>query len=269
MRPQDPDPRAVVAPGEIREIVARLARQSVESVPVHEARTLEALALETGIPLASLRETLAEMRRKGRFRVPPAAWLGFAFLGLFAYWVVGHPPPGAMPPAPAVAPPPKPPEPDLGDTVDLTRVTYGPDAGGYHVDTGFVPATMLPEGISVSATVGMVLWGSGDHRARALDGALKPDEAEAVRKNAAELLRYVRGDASRRRLWAAQESDHLIMLQSYTYSGGGGASVRLPLPGASKDAEAEAAIRIAVDRFVESIQQSLRQQEKWRREQGP
>ena len=269
MKPQVPDPQAVVAPGEIREIIARLTQQSVEAVPVHEARTLEALALETGIPLSNLRETLAEMRRRGQFRVPLGAWLGFAFLGLFAYWVTRHPLPGAPPATSVAAPPPKPPKVDLSGTTTLANVTYGPDAGMYHVDTGFVPATALPDGISVAATSGDLLWGSGDHRAKALDGALKPDEVEIVRQNATELLRYVREDASRRGLSTAGTNGCSVMLTSYAYNGGGSANVRLPLPGASKDAEAEGAIRVAVNRFVESIQQSLRLQEKWRREQGP
>lgn len=272
MKPQDPDPQAVVAPGEIRELVARLTQQSVEAVPAHEARTLEALALETGIPLANLRVTLAEMRRKGHFTVPLGGWLGFAFLGLFAYWVINHPPPGAAPAMPTVvapAPVPKAPEVDYSDTTALTNVTYGPDGGAYKVDTGFVPITALPDGISVTAVVGQMLWGSGDHRAKAVDGALKPDEETAVRKNAAELLRYVRSDAARRHLATDGTSGSPAMLEAYTYSGTSGASVRLPLPGATRDAEAEAAIRRAVDQFVGAIQQSLRQQAKWRREQGP
>ncbi len=265
-----PEPEAMVAPGEIRELVARLTEQSVDAVPVGVARTLEGVSLETGIPVARLRETLVQMRREGRFTIPPAAWAGFVALAAFGVWAVRHTPglETVTPAAPVSVPVVKPPvvEPDLSGTVSLTQVTYGPDGGDLQVDPAFEPTKPLPEGVSISATVGKLLWGSGDHRAKALDHPLSPEDADAVRAAVEELLRYVRRDAARRHL---PVDPYGVDLGGNSYGGSANARAALPPPGASNDAAAEAAGRHAARDLVERLQSNLRWRETIRRQEGP
>lgn len=262
-----PEPEALVAPGEIRELVARLTEQSVDAIPAGEARTLEGVSLETGIPVARLRETLGQMRREGRFAIPPAAWAAFVALAAFGVWAVRHTPglePAPVSP-PVVAPAPAPAvEPDYSGTVALTNVTYGPDGGNLKVDPDFEPSHPLPPGVSISATVGDVLWGSGDHRADALTKPLSDGDADVVRKDIEELLEYARQAAARRRLAAGP-----VNLSVNTYGGVGGSGAKMPPPGKENDARAAAEARKTARAAVEALQEQLRQRAQWQRDEGP
>ena len=269
---------ALIAPGEVRELIARLTEQSVEAVPSYKARTLEGLALETGLPVARLRSILAEMRGRKAFTIPPAAWVGFVLLALLTDWIVLHPAPGQVP-APVAAAPEIVPAPDLSGTLSLEDVTYGPDAGLYSVVPGFEPTNPLPEGLSIAATAGNVLWGSGDHRAATIEKPFTPAMAEAIRADVVELLKYVRDDADRRRVpkspppfgtgIAKPTKDRTVTLKGYTYYGTSSEQVQLPPPGPDGDKAVERAIDRAADRFVESLQEQLRRWMDMRRGNGP
>jgi hypothetical protein len=275
---------APIAPQEIRELIARLTEQSVEAVPAHEARTLEGLALETGISVNQLRDGLADLRKPKRFIVPPAAIAAFVALVGVGYWAIVHTPPvdARAPAAESVtAPPvqvPVPVTPDTSGTVPLTNVTFGPDSGNYSVDTGFEPSTPLPEGVSINAQASTIMWGSGDHRAAAFDKPLSPDQEAAVRKAMEELLQYVRADAPRRHVGTpkpgtvtpgAPGGTFAVQIGGMTYHGAYGGSVDLPPPGKEYDAAAARAISKAAKLFVEAMQEQLRQSGRWRRENGP
>lgn len=160
----------------------------------------------------------------------------------------------------------------------LTSVTYGPDSGSFSVDPNFQPSTPLPDGLSINATAQPIMWGSGDHRATALDKPLTPDQEDAVRKGMEEMLRYIREDAPRRHVGnpapksitpATPDGTFPVQLGGMTYHGGYGGMVSLPLPGKGGDAAADRAIRKAAKDFVDQMQQQLRQTERWRRENGP
>ena len=262
---QASEPEALIAPGEIRELVARLTAQSVESIPAGEARSLEGVAFETGIPVARLRETLEAIRREERLKVPPAAWVAFALLGGLGIWAVRHTPvdPFLAPAAPPVVKP-VPVEPDLSGTVPLTQVTYGPDGGDLRVDPGFEPTKPLPEGISVYASIGKLLWGSGDFHVRAIDGPLSPKDATRVREVVEELLRYVRRDAPRRRLPLDERG---IEVQANSYGGFG--TARSSWSPSEAGGGFAASDRRAALTLVDSLQARLRWQSGARRQDGP
>ena len=256
---------APIAPAEIRELIARLTEQSVESVPAYESRTLEGLALEMGLPLARLRMVYEELHGRRAFSIPPAAWVGFALLAFYAGWLVSHPIPGQAvlvePPAATVPMPTV----DLRDTVPLSSVTYGPDGGNLSVDPNFEPSTPLPEGLSLSVTAGEILWGAGDHHARALVEPLTPEDERSVEADVVELLKYVRREAARRKV---AFPGGRATVQAFTYFGS--ASVDLPLPPPGKgDAAAANAIRRAAKGLVERIQTQIRSRMQMYQDQGP
>ena len=256
---------APIAPAEIRELIARLTEQSVDSVPAYEARTLEGLALEMGLPLARLRTVYEELHGRKAFSIPPAAWVGFALLAFYAGWLVSHPIPGQAvlvePPAATVPLSSV----DTADTVPLTSVTYGPEGGNLVVDPGFEPSMPLPEGLSLSVTAGEILWGAGDHHARALVEPLTPEEARSVEADVAELLAYVRREAPRRKVALPGGR---VTVQAMMYSGSASVDLPLPPPG-ERDAAAANAIRRAAKGLVEKIQTQIRSRAEMYRDQGP
>ena len=256
---------APIAPAEIRELIARLTEQSVDSVPAYESRTLEGLALEMGLPLARLRTAYEELHGRKAFSIPPAAWVGFAFLAFYAGWLVSHPIPGqAVVVEPLAANVPLPTV-DTADTVPLTSVTYGPDGGNFAVDPGFEPSTPLPEGLSVSVSAGNLLWGAGDHHARAIVEPLTPYVEASVEADVVEMLQYVRREALRRKVVFPGGR---ATVQALTYSGSASVELPLPPPG-EKDAAAANAIRRAAKTLVERIQAQIRSRAEMYRDQGP
>lgn len=272
---------ATIAPREIRELIARLTEQSVEAVPAHEARTLEGLAIETGISVTRLRDGLAEMRKPKRVVVPPAAIAAFIALIGVGYWAIKHTPPmngAAQAQPPSVIAPVTPvvetPVADLTNTVPLSMVTFGPDAGDIMVDRGFEPTHLPPDGLSVNVQSGKMMWGSGDHRATAIDRPLTPDQEKAAREAIEELLRYVREDAPRRHLGTpvttpGAPGSFMVQLGGQSYHGSYGQSVTLPPPGKENDPAAEKAIHSAAKHLIQNIQNQLQQTMRWERESGP
>jgi hypothetical protein len=261
---------AVIAPDEIQELIARLTERSVEGVPYHEARTLEGLAVETGIPVGRLQDELTRMRRP-RIHVPPLAVAATLLMGGYAYWLLK---PKGAPPAPAVAAPaPAAVTPDLSGLVPLSSVTYGPDSGPEMADPGFEPSKPMPEGLSVWATSGGVLWGAGDHRAAVIDKKLPPDVEAAVKDDIIELLKYARADAARRHLPLVKGRDRRdgfpVNLTDACYYGVGGTSASIPPPGKENDQAAERAINRAARELLDRLKERIRQQSEWNRDSGP
>jgi hypothetical protein len=274
-QPDAAEANALIAPGEIQELVARITEQRVEGVPMHQSRTLEGLAVETGIPYLRLQAELAQMRARPRFSFPPAALAAGVLMAGYAYWIVNHKEPDPVAAPTLVATAPAAPNADLSGLSPLTAVTYGPDVGPEMVDTSFEPSHPVPDGLSFYATTGGVLWGAGDHRAKVIDKPLSAEGEEALLENVGELLRYVRRDAARRHLplgspYASNAKEsYVVTLQSNSYYGSGGSSVHLPPPGADNDAAAERAIKRAAKGLVTQIQTSIRQWRQSKRDQGP
>lgn len=277
-RPESLEADALIAPAEIRELIARLTEQSVEAVPFYEARTLEGLALETGFSVARLRSMLAEVRGRKAFTIPPTARAAFVLLALLTAWIVLHPAP-AMVMAPDLSAPVAVSSPDLSGTVSLANVTYGPAAGDYAVVPNFEPRNALPKGLSIVAVVRNVLWGSGDHRAAVIQRPFTSASAETIRANVVELLEYVRDDAGRRKIPTDQYSSgevvgtpteqSTVTLYSYTYYYPDIMEVQLPPPDPGHDKAAAQAIERAAKLFAERIQARLKRELDLRGENGP
>lgn len=183
-----------VAPHEVRELLTRLNEESVEAPSPSEARTLGRLAVETGIPLDRLRQELDSVRGrrapKSRSWLAPAALLAVT-LGVGGWlWMAKSP--KTIPvtlPASVVS--------EQG-LVALDSVTYGLDVGQYKVEPTFRPTKAIKPGISISAEVGGVLWGVGDHRAQITRKPLTTKEEADLVRTVEELLQHVRNRAPKR-----------------------------------------------------------------------
>lgn len=269
-----PQTDVLIAPTEIDELLTRLAEQSFEGTPHHQARTLEGLAAETGIPVIRLQAELARMRGRPRVSVPPFAIACVALIGGYGYWVLNQRQPE---PAPSVqqTEPARVEEPDREGLVSLESVTYGPDFGVEKVDPGFQPLHPLPKGLSFAASTGGVLWGTGDHRATVIQKSFSDEEKADLQKTAMELLRHVRAEAARRHLPMTKEFDrsHLmgfpVILSSQSYYGQSQASVSLPPPGSKDDDASENRIRQAAKQLVDQLIANIRQRLEFDRMQGP
>jgi len=262
-----------VAPQEIRELLTRLTEASVESIPATEARTLGGLALETGIPIDRLRSALGEIRgERSPLKWPIPVALIAAVLAIGG-WLLRPTPPVQAPPqiGPFATPAGTG---NLSGLVPLDQVTFGPDSGSFQVDTSFSPTAPLQPGVSISATVGNVMWGSGDHRAAALQGPLTAEEEERLRKSLTELLGHVRERATRRELPTTPlpgqvlGKGYVVQFTIQTYFGTTGGSVTLPASG-TDDEIANNSIRDAVDKAAKTLQEQLRWTASNRRERGP
>ena len=220
MRPEQEnitESNALIAPNEVRELLARLTEQSIDAIPANESRTLEGLAVETGIPLVRLKQTLAEMREKKAFSVPPIAWVFIAFLAGLSVWMLRPSSQHALNDAPQVATT-TPSTRDISGLESATGVTFGPDFGISFADTGFVPSQPLAEGLSIAVLLQDVVWGSGDHRAKAIEKPLNDRESNAMQRDIEELLAYARNSADRRHLWPPGAA-HTLRVQIRTYYG--------------------------------------------------
>ena len=266
----------LIAPHEVRELVARLSQATVESRTVDDSGTLEGLAVSTGIPVARLREELDAMRGRRKSVLPALGSVAacMAILGA-TYFAWPRPKPQVAPTQPPVLAPV-----DIkkAGLVQLTDVTYGPDRGSVLVDPSFEPTKPLPEGVSVSAQTGEVLWGAGDHRARAIQQSLSDADTVALKAGLAELLEYARERASKRGLPTSKGlmgvgtpysgEGYSFMVSILTYYGACGSQVQLPVPGVD-EADAKRAIRQGVDKAVEQLQHQLKTFERMHEDQGP
>ncbi|RYG25797.1 hypothetical protein EON82_05730 [bacterium] len=265
----------LIAPGEIDELMTRLAEQTFQGVPHYQARTLEGLAAETGIPVLRLQAELARMRGRPRVSVPPLAIAGVALVGAYGYWVLNRRQPEPQPTVQQTQPAPPSDEPDQEGLTSLDSVTYGPDYGTDKVDPNFQPVHALPEGLSFTASTGGVLWGTGDHRAAVIQQTFSNKEKAALEETVVELMKHVRTEAARRRLPTTKEFDrnHLlgfpVILSSESYYGRAQTSVSIPPPSEKDNDAFDNRARAAAKQLVEQLIQNIRQRREFDRMQGP
>lgn len=272
----------LVAPQEIRDLLARLTEYRVESVPIDQPRTLAGLAANTGIPVSRLEAALREVRgEKRRVRPEPviAGVLGGALLLAVVVSQLRGQPAVAAPAYISSAPVAQAPSTDRQNLVPLTSVTYGPDSGNFQVDPTFEPSVPPPSGIGYYAVVDNILWGAGDRLKVARHSALSDSELHDLRIGLAELLTKAREDATRRKVAVSPGSfaeptlsfngeGFSTQLRIDSYNGSEGVSMRLP-PIGSNDKDAQRVIKRAVDRVTKNLQASLTWQSKVSRPQGP
>ncbi len=196
---------SLIAPHEVRELLARLTDQTIESIGPQETRTVAGLALQTGVPVDTLRRALADLRGRNtpsvigvRVVVALACVALTVLLARRMREPVPQPqaqlPPVQVPrPAPAVRP-----QINLSGLVPLNEVPYGPVAGNAEAEPTFHPSKVLPDGLSISATVEPVFWGAGDASTSAIQSPLSNRQLAELRVDLKELLHHVRQRAARR-----------------------------------------------------------------------
>jgi hypothetical protein len=260
-----------VAPHEIRELLTRLNEGSVEALPPSETRTLGGLAVETGISIDRLQNELDTMR--GRRVKRPLPWLAPAALLAVTLgiggWLWTATVPKTVPYEPAV--PISVTTTPISDRglVDLASVTYGPDGGRFKVEPTFMPSESMMPGISISAEVKGVLWGAGDHQAKALREPLTKAQEAKLGASVEELLRHVRKRAGKRGIPIGDPSvygdaemlyegkAHLINLYVLMYNGT--AMVQVPVPPLGTDDEDFTRLsKMAAKRVIAQTQYYLR-----------
>jgi len=272
---------ALVAPQEIRDLLARLTEYRVESIPIDEPRTLAGLSAHTGIPVSRLEAALLQVRGE-RTRPDRRPLIGLALAGalVFAVGVTqsrSQPTPQVAS-GPALVTAPEPTASDLSNLVPLTSVTYGPDSGTYQVDPTFEPSSPPPPGIGFYASIDNILWGAGDRLKVARREPLTDSEAATLRSNLSELLVKVREDATRRKLTLSVSGadpalsfdgkGFVTQLRIDSYNGSEGVSLRLP-PVGVQEKDADRVIKRAVDKAVRNLQASLTWQNKVSGHSGP
>lgn len=258
-----------VAPHEVRELLTRLNEGSVEATAPSDTRTLSGLAVETGIPIDRLQRELDSVR--GRRAPKPKPWLApmallAVTLGIGGWlWTATLPKPVVE--APPQTPPLMVPASDRG-LVPLTTVTYGPDSGQHRVEPTFQPTASMKPGLSVSAQVGGVLWGAGDHRAEVLREPLNAKEEAELTQTVEELLRHVRNRATKRGIPTEPSGVHgdpetlfegpayMVNLYMLSYSGSAMSSIPLP-PAGADDEDFKRLSKVAAKRAVAQLQQQL------------
>ena len=182
-----------VAPHEVRELLTRLNEESAEGITQSESRTLGGLAVETGIPVDRLRKELNSVRGLREIRplpwLPPAILLA-ATLGIGG-WLWSTTKPKVVEPLASVSAPAPATISDRG-MVGPEAVTYGPDNMVYKVDPTFSPTHEVMPGVSISAQFQSVLWGAGDHNAKALKDPLTKAQEKRLEDTIVELLKHAR-----------------------------------------------------------------------------
>lgn len=267
----------VIAPHEVRELLERLTQADTEGVDPNESRTLAGLSADTGIPIAQLRNALEDLRRGARRRLAGAgtAVAAIAVAGVAYYGLVFRTPPTPahlIPSVPAAAPATT--DVDESGLIDIGGVTWNSNlSGSAQADPSFVPTTDLPNGLSMTANIGQIYWGTGDLHAEVFSRVPTPQEQEQFRRTVEDLLRHVRERAQARRLPLSKQPSlgpYRTSLPHYTVSPmmqsyGGAATFPIDLPANSDsraDAEADriikAAARDLVKRFTAQLKQSLR-----------
>jgi len=272
----------LVAPQEIRDLLARLTEYRVESVPIDEPRTLAGLAANTGIPVSRLEAALREVRGEKR-RVRPEPVIAGVLGGALILALVAS----QLRSQPAVAAPIYAPPTIVSTTlttgqqglVPLTNVTYGPDSGSYQVDPTFEPSVPPPSGIGYYASVDNILWGAGDRLKVARHSSLTDSEMHDLRAGLTELLAKAREDATRRKMplssggyaeptLSFNGEGFSTQLRIDSYNGSEGVSLRLP-PTGSNEKDAQRVIKRAVDKIARNLQASLTWQSKVSGVKGP
>jgi len=278
---EESDAGVLIAPQEVRELIARLTEHSVEGIPFDEPRTLTGLSLETGIPVEKLRSTLQKMQGKDRRRMIVTGVAGGAIC-LIAMTialrsrpkesVVVLPQPEVQQVSPIVLPPYRP------GLVSIKTVTYGPDNTDSMVDPTFAPPHTMPPGLSLSLTVDGVLWGAGDPRSGTLLHTLSADQVQELRENIIAVLQYSRSKAKDLQLATgvrgspqsgSNAKSYSGILELTNYNGTPQDRVTIPPEGKDHDVEAAGLFAAAADKAIDSLQRQVRLQSSWRTQSGP
>ncbi len=267
----------LIAPQEMRELLTRLTESQVEVGSADEPRTLAGLASGTGIPLSRLQKTLNEIRKRPTFATMPllVACIGTVMMVGILYVTsrsFPHPQGRALASVPRAAA-----SITIG-LVGLDRVTYGPDMGTMMVDPSFKPSIALPKGVSLSASVDDVLWGTGNHHAGILQHPFDEKQLKDLRACMRELLEYARKRASERSLAfsptitespAEPLEAYALTVLMQTDNASTSFVVRVPRAGRRFDDEASLAIKQGGEDAINQLQGSLISREETRRQFGP